>query len=769
MSEKDNGELFVEHESGNTQQEKTTTAYIYKAPYMKRTKKFMEENGHTLVYLNANVNEDWNVNNGNKIEILIDAEVVESIIKRNQSEKYKYNAIRTQFFTSDFKSKNSKNTYWITLNEPFSKVKYDNGQQTIFKISSLTPSLLAEEDTLGLINPEGAAEGILENVEALTEDFDNASIDFTITDHIKDISEFTLGTSKYFGLQTLEVFGKDKQGIEIPQEIKSTSKTLTPLLVNIVDTQDKLTIYIPWFDHDFSPKLALIKEFNRGRAINDVPTFKKSQHILKYLLDILMTSYAFADEFSFVQYVTDGNSAGKIKGDQFIGYQPKQASALVNKTAIAINDSRYERFLREYPQTEVTSDIRTIKQMTAALSRFLSSSQAIAKGKNNFHTIYLPFYLDLINSMQVESIQTRSPLPGQAANVTSYVLPENLQLIARSKYFNFAQNGTITNANIQTFSQSKTLQLDSKITIPTPQDIYQPINKLPHPRDIDPTRSDDISFLTYFHIKPDELNKLFSSEDRFDINLPAGTEITSPIPTATIDNGKFYQKDRDEEKVFKELNYDGEFISGVIETIDVKKTFQVTVNRKISYGTTTATISSPGLMSNVKLDSDTRQGIINKFMDNFGTDPKTHGQTRIIRTIAKSPTPSYGAASRPLVVTSWETFELETTVHTYRLAAGFKYRVSRAGILSQNTNDREAVFDKLNLKRMLDLFSPAPIGGDVIIPTTHTLTTPIDIDELVIRGMFQEKFTLDIKGSKYNFESFSIKNEKIAVDRIIFT
>lgn len=755
MSEKDNGELFVEHESGNTQQEKTTTAYIYKAPYMKRTKKFMEENGHTLVYLNTDVIEDWNVANNNEIEIIIDPEIVESVIKRNQIEKYKYNAIRTQFFTTDFKANKSQNTYWITLKEPFDKAKYDKGEQTVFKISSLTPSMLAEENPTGLINPEGAAEGILENVEALTEDFDNASIDFTTSDAIKDVSSFTLGTSKYFGLQTIEVFGKDKQGIEIPQEIKSNSTTLTPLLVNIVDTQDKLTIYIPWFDHDFSPKLALIKEFNRGRAMNDIANFKTKPHILKYLLDLLMTSYAFADEFSFVQYVADGNSAGKIKGDQFIGYQPKQASALVNKTAMTINDSRYERFLREYPQTEVTADIRTIKQMTAALTRFLSSSQAIAKGKNNFHTIYLPFYLDLINSMQVKSISVKSPLPGQQGNVTSYVLPEDITLIARSKYFNFAQDGTITNANIQTFSQSKTLQLDSKITIPTPQDVYQSINKLPRPRDIDPTKSDDISFLTYFHIKPDKLNQLFSSEDRFDINLPAGTVITSPIPTATIDNGKFYEKGKDEEKLFKELNYDGQFLDGVIETIDVKRRYSVTVTSNMH-------ISGSGFMTSTvfpgRIDLDSyinKQEIINKFMDNFGTDPKTHGTTIIV--------------SQDKVTGPIRTYVLEVTIHTYRLASGFRYEVSKAGILSQNTNDREAVFDKLNLKRMLDLFSPAPAGGDVIIPTTHTLTTPIDVDEIVIRGIFQEKFTLDIKGSKYNFESFSIKNEKIAVDRIIFT
>lgn len=65
-------------------------------------------------------------------------------------------------------------------------------------------------------------------------------------------------------------------------------------------------------------------------------------------------------------------------------------SSLEGADPIKAVDGVYESYLRNNVNKEGSLAAKTVKQIVAALSRFIYSSYTIGKGQNGFNKIYLP-------------------------------------------------------------------------------------------------------------------------------------------------------------------------------------------------------------------------------------------------------------------------------------------------------------------------------------------------------------------------------------------
>lgn len=773
-----NGELVLQGENNNKgnkpQLVKPRKGYVYLAPNIKRDEEFIKPYSHTFIFLTTEVQKEWK---DNEIEIYTtdsNGEVVSS----TSSNSTNASTIRVEktlnFYTEDFKgSAETGKVYWITLDRPLNVLEVIAGTQPVYKFSDLNPAEYIPENLDGLLNVGGSTEGILEEKTRLTDSFDKANLYFTFTNDRKVVNKFSLFLSKYFmpNYGGIKVIGTTNDGVKEPIELTTEMETLTPLLANIVEEIDKITIYLPWFDHDISPRFKLAKQAKQSFKLKDFEELNQDNQVIYLLLDLFMLAYGYDDEFSFVEYVVSGTDAGKIKGDQFIGYQPKQVSSIVGKTPREVADSRYKRFLKETGYSKTDPKVRAIKQIVASLSNYLSSSLAVGKGENDFHSVYLPFYLEFFGSLKPKKVARPNPNTSAGGTVQSWVLDADEVFVrTNSKYFTIKEDGLV-NAIKQAPSQLAVVQLDTKLVLPTIPDVVKSIDKLPKAQDLDPSSSKDLQYLFYINIDKTKLNDFLSSEERFDINVPAGKEIISSTPSQFPTKiGSIYEKNlAGATKLFNDIGFTGNFVSGEVE--ELEKTQEINVALRID---------DFGDLKEIVVD-----GSIYKAMDlPNGANGWTLGEGYTDRNHPRNDSPGMFMLARQIEITKkWDNGVIssisiaktsnETGIATikikeYRLTSGFKYSIKQGGVLSQNTNDREAVFDKTTFKKLIDIFSPLPVGQNISIEYAITMAQEAVIDEIDIRGLFGEQIRLRMGNEDFTIKSFNVDDERITIDRIIF-
>lgn len=764
-----NGEIRSIPENHNSGAGKTTfpprKGFLYKAPYIKGSElnNIIQTHAHLRITLNNDVLNDWKA-----IEIDIwtsttSGEFIYETTSHGSDSKTQKRNINMTFYTDDFRGNNETSTsYFITLDKPLDLDEFKKGNQNIYKVDDIDASIIDVPDELdGLLSVASATEGRLTDIKSWENEEKTFEVDIDLIDSSIKTKSLDISMSKYSDVYYIIVRGKDTNGVESATPFKITGSDLTPMMMNIIEVENKLVKYIPWFDYDITMPLASAKKFITA---NNIKTITSDDTLIEAILDIFMLSYAYDDEFSFVEYVIEGNDAGKIKGNQYIGYQAKQASSIQGKTLSSVLDSRYNRYLLDTKLPETDENVRILKQMIAALSRFTAGQLAIGKGNNLFHSAYLPWYLDFFGTIRPKQIDVPSPIPGSGAKVKSWVLDKDAtKFQLKSRYFALSATGEITLPDEITLSQTKVIQTDRKITLPYPKEFHTPQDKIPSPGDINPKSSKDISFLGFSFIEGANLQQLFGTTKNFSIEIKTDKQITSNNPSAAI--AKVYNVATDASKLFNDIGYQGNLITGQIEetTSEIRIDFVETISTSPFIGTnsggdTTFVFTSNGKRASFHFRSLDRGKLANDYKafiaKEFNID------TSLIEKVVMT-----GASNgNDGVYTGFAT----ATIKKYRLATGFVYNVNAGQSLTSSIYDRQAVFDKDSKIEEIELFTPTALAGDINKPITLQLKKEIEITEIIIGRDWGQSTTISFNGMDFKTTDFNTKDESIAVDKYIF-
>lgn len=761
MGKENNGLIVLNPESINSGVSKTQfpsrKAYVYNAPYLNddELSGIIRPNTHLRLTLNSDVFDDFKQQEIRVWTSTTSGQFLSETSANGVKTKKTDRAVSLNFYTPDYIGNNETNkTYFITLDKPFEANDFESGKQTLYNLKDLISSIDVPDELDGLFEIDSATEGILMDIKRWEDEEDNYDIHITTIDTHTKTKRLQIGMSKYSDLYAMLIRGVDKNGIEKPVPLKTNNTNLTPLLMNIIETKNRLVKYLPWFDYDIALPLINAKKFITPNTIKILTTNEK---VLEVILDMFLIAYAFNDEFSFVEYVIEGNDAGKIKGNQYIGYQPKQASSLIGSTTSKALDSRFNRFLLDTRLAETSEEVRIVKQVIAGLSRFTGGQLAIGKGNNLFNAAYLPWYFELFSTFTVKKIKLPSPIPGDTKQVDSFVLDKDTtRFRLKSSYFELNPNGggEIELPKELSLSQMRMIQTDRKITLPIPGDTHVKQDKLPTPGDIDTKTEKDISFIGYSFVDQANLQQLFGTTANFSITVDTAKQFTSTLPSTALYDQVY--SDKNISDLFANLGYSGNLISGTVE--------EVLETMRIPAIATMAPIPGLGTLQmtkyNLWIAGRDFGDLADAFIPNAVSSATGIASSNITDVKEIDLTFSPGE-------TGTKTGFITFTLKKYRLASGFVYNVNAGGTKTSSIYERQVIFDKDSKIEEIETFTPTSHAGDVSIPLNIELDEEVQITEVIINRDWGQETNLILNGLDFKSKDFNVKDETIAIDRYL--
>lgn len=747
--------------------------FLYRAPYINAgdLNNIIQPNSHLRITLNQDVLTDWK---NQEIKIwtsTTSGEFLSNSTSNGRKTKKQERNVILHFFTPDFRGDNeSSTTYFITLDKPIDFNEVNEGNQTLYRIQDIDSSIEIPDELHGLLSANSSTEGVLIDTKRWEDEEDNFEVSVALDDLSNATKKLSIAMSKYADIYYIIVRGKDSVGIERSIPLKVKNPHLTPMLMNIIETNNKLVKYLPWFDYDVIMPFVSAKSFIQAKSLKSLTSDEK---LLEAMLDIYILSYTFRDQFSFVEYVIDGKDAGKIKGDQYIGYQAKQAAALTGKNLSEVIDSRYDRYLIDTKLDETSENVRILKQFIASMSRFTAGQLAIGKGNNSFNQVYMPWYLKPFGEIKPKKVAVPSPIPGSTATVSSWVFDKDAtKFQLQSKYFILANtnNGEIRLPNELSLSQNKVIQTDRKLVLPFPKDIHTAQDKIPSAGDINTKSSDDISFIGYSFIDKTKLQQFFGTTKNFSIDIQTTQQITSSTPSQRI-----FDEPANAADAFKKLGYQGSFVSGSLEPDKVEQRFAIQVRVIYNHipmgapGTYDYYITIAGQSTHrhwepgFSYPSSVPINIVLQEVLGYLKIPADVVSDVVISGIDLSDK-SNSDRSLDYTQNGFITFKRKA----WRIASGFVYNVNAGDSLKTSIFDRQATFDKDSKINETELFLPNAINGNILENLDIELTKEISITEIIIGRDWGEKTAISIGSIPYETKDFNTKDESIAVDRYLF-
>lgn len=482
----------------------------------KDTKLFTDENGNVYFNLVATVDVDGGLFSTTST----------STLDQQYKEIPQFTGI-----TNMWEETNAEKPAVFFINKPYDKDEFESGKQIAYIAPSLQFSAPEVYDELNVMVDEETmhkwAEISFIDIATLEDQYTNSKI--MLVENLLNNNTIDDGTgNKVSGIEvefeshSLINFIKAKgtttaaDGTKIKDNIDfNINQTLMPIKATPVSTNQNLSVYMDWFDYDVSLPLFAAKKFieANGDTLESLKTITVGGKTfigddeVNLISDAIAYSYAFATKFvDFPRYTADEIKAlgstsakpGDFKGEYTIGIAKQHSVVSIAGTdPQKIIDGLYETYIRKHPNKEDSMEYRVIKELTAALSRYIYSMYAVGNGENSFNQILLPWYLVPAEGIVLTEVNK------------NFVLSSTIKFKLQSEYFDVSSKNLTNKSNVD-ISEIRMIQTDRKLTLPQIDDVITEINKIPLPGDINTKSSNDLRYVFYSPIESSvEIDKVF--------------------------------------------------------------------------------------------------------------------------------------------------------------------------------------------------------------------------------------------------------------------
>lgn len=452
----------------------------------------------------------------------------------------------------------------FTLEKPFTgngeTIGYLNQQPPVF-LSTTINTLHEVQNDLSAIGEEmvidnnGEYEYELISLHTIQASFNNATIlpilkssDWNNLTDVDGDDGFSLGLSGH-PLHKIKAKGSWNQigtdGTVLGQtgfgdiDLESKEKWM-PLLMTPVDIEDKLTMYIDWFNYDTAMPYKIAEEFKDGLTLESYLTDVQDLHLMQ---DMILLSTISMSNFDKVPLLESGPEVNKTDPKYKFGNSGISISKLANGNIANTIDNMYRH--HEYVHIDFKNDParqQKVKLLIIALSQYIQSTNAIAAG-SEFNKAYLPFYLEPLDPVDFEINESSHTI----------TLKPNIRFQTKSIYFNTNQVNEIPwkpnefadrlgLRNKINFSIDPVIQAGRKQQLPGLPMVIEEINKSMNPFEIQPN-VDSLKYLFYLPIQnEDDWKKILLKDYTETINFKPGDRYTYKSPLGEI--GKIITKEQ---------------------------------------------------------------------------------------------------------------------------------------------------------------------------------------------------------------------------------
>lgn len=305
---------------------------------------------------------------------------------------------------------NETDRFFMTINDPYNFSKYSQGQQLIYELENTENLDLLEIDDITEEQEELALEtGYIREIRLSSVLNKTRSMgDLTMMYPIKydqplwsNITDLSVEVNKeiLFG----NIYGTSYSSIgnteeTLPINFKSVGSQLTPIKIQPTEITNKVEYFHDWADLDMVMRIedATSMISKNGLPLSTLFTKPEDINIIK---DIILFTYASISQYKQIAR----NDQGKFDPKWNIGINQTPLNSLLdsNDIQLAIN-KLFEEYLYDYPEKRENGEYRRVKSVAIALSRHVRWQEAIAKGNNPLGEVYLPWYLELTNRIELE-------------------------------------------------------------------------------------------------------------------------------------------------------------------------------------------------------------------------------------------------------------------------------------------------------------------------------------------------------------------------------
>lgn len=480
--------------------------------------------------------------NGKKVKFL---KILTAVDNRTETRvgqginAWKKNARNIKDFTAitnDLIEAEGDKIIFYTIGEPFNEEKYKKGDQKIYYGSDFIKTLPeVEEEFVNEYQIESTgrvSQVTLMDISTLTDNYELSTIYFTekiistnnlVNMKIKVMPEMVIGNVR--GKGTL-LSGDEEEFIDI--DFEAAADHLNWFNMTPIGVKDKLTVITPWLDENVTMNKIeaehILNNNNNNMKLSEFALqFSISDSLKNLVLDIVLFSYMYANSFAEIPRTPTGSLAPLYR----LGTGQAYVAGIANVNPLQVIDGLYRTWRKIHP-TEVGSDGEIkVKGFINALSSFVQTSLATAKGENDFNNNILPWRVVLSKELKLtnkESGNSNSSNDDINQRTGWFVLDDfefklDFKPNGTNPYFKIHDGlingqakkviGSLSNISL---SEEKLIESERKITMPELPEIIQEIDKLSNPGDISTTSNKDLKYMVKLPLDTDEFNKLMTGD-----------------------------------------------------------------------------------------------------------------------------------------------------------------------------------------------------------------------------------------------------------------
>lgn len=404
--------------------------------------------------------------------------------------------------------------YIFTLNSPYNLNAWSNGSQLIYTLDNAADlDILDVDDRTDVMDEHAINDGRireikLDNVREVLKEAGAFTKMYPVESDIafwENTDNLELIVNKEF--QLANIFAKaivptnDGSNI-LPINFVGMSP-LTPSKIEPTSIENKVEYFHDWADTDTVLGYSEAEQFIGTDGI-DILSIQGLEDIDRQLIsDAMLFTFASTNQYSGITR----NDQGKYNPGDTIGHSKTQISALLdsNDIQLAIN-KLVESHLMKYPNKRNSTEYRIIRSVMIALSRFIRWSDTVGKGNNPVNEVYLPWYLDVSNTLltKAQKDETDPNLPEAQTLVW-----ENEPIVKlKSKWFDIVDEDETTGLqrkkgiyikDAPELSKQKLIQSERKIILddlPT-QYTSSSLKSSINPGDVNTKSVKDLNYIVY--------------------------------------------------------------------------------------------------------------------------------------------------------------------------------------------------------------------------------------------------------------------------------
>lgn len=490
--------------------ESLNRAYVYKVVETNINVPLFIPGGKSLVRVDNNSDSFLNLkdDNGDKfIDIVLSSELQNKLRNTPDTQtadvSLKYEKSIRLYTNAKFKG-NETERFVFTIGRPYDFKSYADGQQVIYTLNNVADLDIAQVDSNDTLDKYALDDGkvtelILDNVvETLTSIAQDTEMYPVITTNPfwQDTNELVLTFNKEIMIGN--ILGKgtvsnnngniSHQDDVIP--INFVSETpLTPIKVQPTKINDKVDYYHDWADLDSIIQIDDAKKMIGvdGVELADMGIFDTEDRNL--IKDALLFTYAAINQYNAIARNENGKFDPKFK----IGISQTPLSALLdsNDIQLAVN-KLVETYLYNNPAKRTNGDYQKVSSFLAGLSRYVRWQGCIAKGNNPINEVYLPWYVDLAEKLEL--VIPGSGQPG--GDILVFAAEPKFKL--KSKWFEIDEtNKDIKDKTNIDLSEQILIQSERKMLLDQLDDQFttSSLKTSINPGDISSTSTKDLNYI----------------------------------------------------------------------------------------------------------------------------------------------------------------------------------------------------------------------------------------------------------------------------------